>query len=82
MNENTEHSMRKILGDVPVPVRCHLGWEKMAVREIMELEEGALISLGTLIGEPIDITVAGRPIARGEVVIVNDRYGVRVSEIV
>ena len=81
MKENNGQSMKKILGDVPVPVRCQIGQAKMAVREIMELKKGTLISFGLLVGEPVDITFSGEIMARGEVVILNENYGVRLTEV-
>jgi len=81
MNENSGQSMRKILGDVPVPIRCQIGQAKIAVKQIMEIKEGSLISFGLLVGEAVDITIAGKIMARGEVVILNENYGVRLSEV-
>lgn len=81
MKENNAQSMRTILGDVPVPVRCQIGQAEMAVRDIMALKKGTLISFGLLVGEPVDITISGKTMARGEVVILNENYGVRLSEV-
>ncbi len=81
MKENYNNPMKKILGDIPVQVRVGLGQTTTPVRGIMELKKGSLVRLGVTIGEPLDIIIAGRLMARGEVVIVNDRYGIRVSEI-
>jgi len=81
MEEGQEKHLRKILGDVSVPVRVGMGRSKMAVHEIAKLKEGAIISMDLTIGEPMDVTIAGKLMAKGEVVIVNDRYGIRLSEV-
>lgn len=81
MKEINNHPLREILGDIPVSVRVGLGKEKSAIREIMGMKTGSLVRLGLPIGEPLEIWIAGRRMARGEVVLVNDRYGIRLSEI-
>ena len=81
MKDNSSQSLKKTLGDVPVRVRCQIGQAEMAVQDIMNLKEKSLISLGLLVGEPVDITISGKIMARGEVVILNENYGVRLSEV-
>jgi flagellar motor switch protein FliN/FliY len=81
MNESRKQPLKEILGDIPVPIKCFVGRKLMTAREIMSLEEGSVISFPKVVGEPVDITISGNEMARGEVVVVNERYGVRVSEI-
>jgi flagellar motor switch protein FliN/FliY len=68
--------------DVPVQVTVELGRAKMQIRNLLALSYGSVIELDMLAGEPLEVVVNGCLIAQGEVVIVNDRYGIRLTEIV
>lgn len=68
--------------DVPMKVTVELGRTKMQVRQILELSKGSLIELDKLAGEPVDLFVNGKLIARGEVVVIDENFGVRVLDIV
>lgn len=68
--------------DVPVSVRAVLGKSTLAVNQLLELEPGAVLELDRKVGEPVDIYVNNRLVARGEVVIVDDHLGVTMTEIV
>jgi len=70
-----------ILLDVPLRVSVELGRTRMRVQELLELTQGAVIDLDRLAGEPVDILVNERPIARGEIVVASDRYAVRILSI-
>ena len=70
---------RKILGDIPIPVTVELGETKLNLKEILELEEGSIISLDRLAGEPLDLKVGGQVVAQGEVVAIDDNYGLRIT---
>jgi len=70
-----------LLLDVPLKVSVELGGTKLRIQELLELGQGSILELDRLAGEPVDILVNGRPIALGEVVVVNDRYAVRVVSI-
>lgn len=67
--------------DVPVQVIAVLGTSTMQVSQILKLGRGAVVELDRLVGEPIDIRANNRMIARGEVVVVEDRIGVTMTEI-
>jgi len=67
---------------VTVEVNVSLGRTKMPLADIMGLGEGTIIELDKLAGEPVDILAAGEFIARGEVVVIDENFGVRVTEIV
>ncbi|WP_028032516.1 flagellar motor switch protein FliN [Chelativorans sp. J32] len=70
--------------DIPVEVQIVLGSAEMTVSELMALQRGSTVSLDRRIGEPVDIVVNGRRIARGEITILEDdpsRFGVRLTEI-
>ncbi len=67
--------------DVDLNVRVELGRTKMYIEDVLRLREGAVVPLDKLAGDPVDIYVNGRLMARGEVLVLNDNFCVRVSEI-
>jgi flagellar motor switch protein FliN/FliY len=71
----------EMLLDLPLELSVELGRTRMSLQELLKLDKGSVIRLGRTEGEPLDIQVNGRTVARGEVVVVNDRLGVRVTEI-
>ena len=79
--ENGSGNLELIL-DVPLGVSVELGRVKMPVRQLLALTAGSVIELAKLAGEPLDVLINGRPVARGEAVMVNDKFGVRLTEIV
>jgi flagellar motor switch protein FliN/FliY len=68
--------------DVSMRVTVELGRSSLTVEEILELGPGSVVELNKLAGEPVDILVNDRLIARGEVVVVDENFGVRVTEII
>lgn len=71
-----------LLYDVPLEISVELGRVKMLVREVLGLGTGAIIEIDKAAGEPVDVMVNGRLVARGEVVVIEDNFGVRITEIV
>lgn len=71
-----------LLLDVPLSVTVELGRVRMPVRQLLALGSGAVIELGKLAGEPLDVLINGKTVARGEAVMVNERFGVRLTEVV
>lgn len=71
-----------LIMDVEVPVMVAVGRVKKTIQEVLSLGEGHVIDLGRTAGEPVDLLVNGKLIARGEVVVVDEHYGLRISEIV
>jgi flagellar motor switch protein FliN/FliY len=69
------------LHDVPVELAVEIGRTRMTIGETLGLGPGSIVSLNRLAGEPVDLLVNGRPIARGEVVVVDEEFGLRVTEI-
>jgi len=67
--------------DVPLRLSVEIGQASMTVRDILALNVGKVVEFTKAVGEPMDITVSGRLMARGEIVVVNERYGVRISEV-
>jgi len=70
------------LADVPVELSVEIGRTGMTVGETLDLRTGSIVTLDRLAGEPVDLLVNGTPIARGEVVVVDEQFGLRVTEIV
>ena len=69
------------LRDIPVSARVELGQAELSLKDILDLEEGSIIELNRLAGEPLDIKVGGQLIAQGEVVAIDDFYGVRITNV-
>jgi flagellar motor switch protein FliN/FliY len=72
----------ELILDVPLGVSVELGRVRMPVRQLLSLTAGSVIELAKLAGEPLDVLLNGRAVARGEAVMVNDKFGVRLTEIV
>ncbi|WP_276621249.1 flagellar motor switch phosphatase FliY [Syntrophomonas wolfei] len=71
-----------LIMDVPLDVSVELGKTKKSIREILELNQGAIIQLDKLAGEPVDLLVNGKLIAKGEVVVIDENYGIRITTII
>ena len=72
----------ELLNDVEMTVTVELGRTRLKVRDLLKMTEGSLIELGRGIGEAVDVLVNGSVIARGDVVVVDDELGVRITEFV
>jgi flagellar motor switch protein FliN len=70
------------LRDVPVELAVEIGRTRMTIGETLALGSGSIITLNRLAGEPVDLLVNGKPIARGEVVVIDEEFGLRVTEVV
>lgn len=68
--------------DIPVHLTVELGRTKIAIRSLLQLAQGSVVELDGLAGEPMDVLVNGCLIAQGEVVVVNDKFGIRLTDIV
>ncbi len=69
------------LSAVPVDLSVEMGRARMTVGEALELRQGSIVTLNRMAGEPVDLLVNGSPIARGEVVVINEQFGLRVTEV-
>ena len=78
---STDASGIGVLGDVSLQVRIELGRTKMLVEDVLKLNPDSVVELDKAAGDPVDIYVNGRRIARGEVLVLNENFCVRVSEI-
>lgn len=68
--------------DIPLEVCVELGKTRMQIKDLLQLGQGSVVELEKLAGEPMEVMVNGRLIARGEVVVVNEKFGVRLTDIV
>ena len=68
--------------DIPVQLTVELGRTKIAIKNLLQLAQGSVVELDGLAGEPMDVLVNGRLIAQGEVVVVNDKFGIRLTDII
>jgi flagellar motor switch protein FliN/FliY len=68
--------------DIPVHLTVELGRAKISIRNLLQLAHGSVVELETLAGEPMDVLVNGTLIAQGEVVVVNDKFGIRLTDII
>lgn len=68
--------------DIPVKLSVELGRTRITIKQLLELAQGSVIELDGLAGEPMDILINGYLIAQGEVVVVDDKYGIRITEII
>ena len=70
-----------LLLDIPLEITVEIGRTRLAIRELLALGAGSVVELAKLAGEPLDVLINGKPVARGEAVMVNDKFGVRLTEI-
>ncbi len=68
--------------DIPVAMTVELGRTKISIRNLLQLAHGSVVELDGLAGEPMDVLVNGTLIAQGEVVVVNDKFGIRLTDII
>jgi flagellar motor switch protein FliN len=80
--QQTETRNLDMLLDIPLQVTVELGRTKRSVKEILELSSGSIIELDKLAGEPVDILVNNKLVAKGEVVVIDENFGVRVTDII
>jgi flagellar motor switch protein FliN/FliY len=79
--QDTQNDIDFIL-DIPVQLTVELGRTKIAIKNLLQLAQGSVVELDGLAGEPMDVLVNGCLIAQGEVVVVNDKFGIRLTDII
>ena len=79
--EDKEANLDLIL-DIPLSVTVELGRSKMLINDLLQLGQGSVIELTKLVGDPLEVLVNDKLVARGEVVVVNEKFGVRLTDIV
>jgi len=80
-NGRQEKASLEMLLDIGLQVTVELGRTKMTIRDVLSLGPGTVVELNRVAGEPVDILINGKPIAKGEVVVIGDMFGVRVTDI-
>lgn len=82
LTQDTDSEKMELILDIPVSVSVEIGRTKMNIRNLLQLNQGGIVALDRLAGEPLDVLVNGTLVAHGEVVVVNDKFGVRLTDIV
>jgi flagellar motor switch protein FliN/FliY len=81
LTSETSQDINFIL-DIPVQLTVELGRTKIAIKHLLQLAQGSVVELNGLAGEPMDVLINGCLIAQGEVVVVNDKFGIRLTDII
>lgn len=71
-----------VILDIPVTLSVEIGRTKISIRNLLQLNQGSVVELERLAGEPMDLLVNGTLIAHGEVVVVNDQFGIRLTDVI
>ena len=80
-NDDAIYHSSKFIEDVPLLIIAEIGRTQISVQKVLNLKKGNLVEFNKIVGEPMDVVVGGRLMARGEIVVVNERYGVRIREV-
>ncbi|MGH8551437.1 MAG: flagellar motor switch protein FliN [Methylococcales bacterium] len=84
--ERTESTVEElnldVILDVPVTISMEIGRTRINIRNLLQLNQGSVVELDRLAGEPMDVLVNGTLIAHGEVVVVNDKFGIRLTDVI
>jgi flagellar motor switch protein FliN/FliY len=78
----TDNPDLDVILDIPVTISMEVGSTEIAIRNLLQLNQGSVIELDRMAGEPLDVMVNGTLIAHGEVVVVNERFGIRLTDVV
>lgn len=81
LNDESELNLELIL-DVPVTISMEIGRTKISIRNLLKLNQGSVIELDRMAGESMDVMVNGTLVAHGEVVVVNEKFGIRLTDII
>ena len=80
--QGVAHNDLDMIMDIPVQLTVELGRTKMPIRSLLQLAQGSVVELSGLAGEPLDVLINGFLIAQGEVVVVNDKLGIRLTDVI
>ena len=72
----------EFLLDIPLQISVEVGRTRILIKELLEMQEGTVVELDKLAGEPLDVYINSRLIARGEAVLVNEKFGIRLTDVV
>ena len=81
-SQGAAHNDLDMIMDIPVQLTVELGRAKMPIKNLLQLAQGSVVELAGLAGEPLDVLINGFLIAQGEVVVVNDKLGIRLTDII
>ena len=81
-DSNQDMQKLKFILDIPLQLTVELGRTSMLVKEVLQLNQGAVVELSKLAGEPLDVFINSKLVARGEAVVVNEKFGVRLVDVV
>ena len=81
-DQNYGNRNLKFVRDVPLLVQVELGQLSLKVRDLLKLAKGSVLEINKLAGEPLEILINGKIVCRGEVIVVNEKYGVRMTDII
>ena len=79
---HTDNPDLEVVLDIPVKIAMEVGSTQITIRNLLQLNQGSVIELERLAGEPLDVLVNGTLIAHGEVVVVNEKFGIRVTDVI
>jgi flagellar motor switch protein FliN/FliY len=82
LSPSSEELNLDVILDVPVTLSMEFGRTQISIRNLLKLNQGSIVELDRLAGEPLDILVNGTLVAHGEVVVVNDKFGIRLTDII
>jgi len=71
-----------VILDIPVTLSMEIGRTRVSIQDLLQLAKGSVVELDRMAGEPLDVLVNGTLVARGEVVVVNDKFGVRLNDVI
>jgi flagellar motor switch protein FliN/FliY len=80
--QGAAHNDLDMIMDIPVQLTVELGRTKMPIKNLLQLAQGSVVELSGLAGEPLDVLINGFLIAQGEVVVVNDKLGIRLTDVI
>ncbi|TPW16723.1 MAG: flagellar motor switch protein FliN/FliY [Halothiobacillaceae bacterium] len=72
----------EVILDIPVSISMEVGRTRISIRNLLQLNQGSIVELDRLAGEPLDVLVNGTLVAHGEVVVINERYGIRLTDVI
>ena len=81
LSEDESRKLETIL-DIPVNISMEVGRTKISIRNLLQLNQGSVVELDRVAGEPLDVLINGTLIAHGEVVVVNDKFGIRLTDVI
>lgn len=82
VDEKRDSKSLDLILDIPLTVTVELGRSKMLINDLLQLGQGSVVELTKLVGEPLEVLINQKLVARGEVVVVNEKFGVRLTDII